>query len=544
MRPGSVTRRPHEQRQLNLYYFSCSAGRSRSVKGTNVTGSKKKALAVKNHSHLLKKSRTMNFLRNVANNLATHSQKWLRSKHLDAIWYMAPVVASTAIPLVTLPLYTRVLAPKDFGKWAIGVSVGVLVSGAMSLGLQAGFEREYFSSDDQSKREKLLYSILVLSTGLQMAGYFALCALIPVISHRLLNTGPEWKLLSMGFAVPAIGIIKGFLLTTLRSQNRAKEYALFSVDEIFIATAITGVCVLVLEWGPIGLLMGPLTAGTVMTFALMYRLRPYIEPRFDEAQVKEVLRISLPLAPRVFIGSIGNQLDRLVLATAGSLASVGLYAIGQRISQVVFAFLSALGNVYQPAVYRLLFKQANPAQIGEFLLPYGYISALIALSTILFAEEILGLFTTTQYAQASPIVSILAAHYGLMFFAKQPQLLYARRTGLISMLSLGTVGLNTAFIYIGSRLASSIGVALGVLVAGIISGGVSLYFANRFAPIHYPKTATIVIFSILPVGAILTGMAKYWQLAGPTLIAGKCALLLLFLFLGWKADFFKKQPLS
>lgn len=404
-----------------------------------------------------------------------------------ALLFMAPVIASSTVPLVTLPLYTRALSPDEYGRWAIAVSVGALASGVLGLGLLTGFERNYFSSNDETKRRPLLFSVGILSAGLQFLGFVALLALAPALSASLLATEGGWWLFAMGFGVSAIANLKAFFLTTLRSQGRAREYALFSVDETIVGAVGSLVCVLGLGWGAAGLLMGPLLAGAMVTVALVYRLKPSIEATFDVEQVRDVLRVSLPLAPRILLGAVGNQLDRLVLGAAGSLATVGLYAIGQRIAQVVFAFMTALQNVYQPRVYRMLFERARPEHIGAFLLPYAFVTAFIAVAAILYADDVLPVLAPAGYAGAAPIVGILSVHYGLMFFGKQPQLVYARRTGLISVLSIGSILLNSLAVYVGARIGAAEGVALGALAAGVVTGAVGLALATRFAPFTIPS---------------------------------------------------------
>ena len=150
----------------------------------------------------------------------------------------------------------------------------------------------------------------------------------------------------------------------------------------------------------------------------------------------ESLKISYPLTPKILIGIINTQFDKFMIGMLATVNSVGIYHIGKRISEIIFNFMTVLQNVYHPQVYKRMFdnhEQANES-IGSYLTPFLYISTSIALSVALFSEEILTLLSPSDYHKASPIISILSMYYGSMFFGKIPQLMYAKKTHIISIL--------------------------------------------------------------------------------------------------------------
>jgi O-antigen/teichoic acid export membrane protein len=183
----------------------------------------------------------------------------------------------------------------------------------------------------------------------------------------------------------------------------------------------------------------------------------------------------------------------------------------------------------------MFFDHAAPSAIGRFLLPYAFASAGVALAAILFIDEALGVLAPESYAGAASVVGILAVHYGLMFFGKQPQLVFAERTGLVSLLSVGTVVLNAAGIYVGAMCGGGLGVALGVLAAGIVSGAISLVLATRYAQIHYPVRHVVWVFAALPLAVLAVSRIRLsgWLTPIPELVKG--VLLLLFVGAGWRA---------
>lgn len=460
-----------------------------------------------------------------------------RTTRGHAALYMAPTIVQALLPVVTLPIFTKVLSKAEYGLWGIATAFGALVSGLAGLGLQVGFERSYFAAADDSARGRLLFSVLVFALTAQVVALVVVCTIGPTIAVRLMHSRERWPLLALGFSAAAIGALKMFFLVTLRNEGKARQYVTFSVDELFLSAGISLAAVLWLKLGVTGLLVGPIVAGALVSFALVASFAGRMTFGFDRALLRDTLDVSLPLAPRAIIGAVGSQLDRLVLGAIGSLANVGLYTIGQRMAQLVFAFATALQNVYQPRVYQLFFSNAPPREIGQYLMPFAYASAGVAFAAIVFAQEILYLTADAKFASAAVILTILAVHYGLSFFGKQPQLTFARRTGLISWLSVLSILLNGPAVYLGARLGGATGAALGVLVAGVITGGIGLAIGTRFAPIAYPLLPAVIVFSSLPAA-----LAAVWALeaaALPTLltVSIKFVALTIYIGVGWRLGY-------
>lgn len=466
---------------------------------------------------------------------STEQESELKQGRGHAALYMAPILAQSILPIVTLPIFTRILSREEYGLWGIATAFGAVVAGTAGLGLHTGYERGYFAAPDAARRARLLFTVASFALGAQLLGLLVVLLAGPALAARMLGSPDRSYLFVLAFGTAAVSSLKTFFLITLRNEGRAREYIRYSVDELFLGVLLSLVAVVWLRLGAAGLIVGPLTAVATVTLVLAANFTRRGDFGWDLAQLRETLKISLPLAPRIFIGSVGNQLDRLVLGAIGSLGAVGVYTIGQRMAQFVFAFMTALQNVYQPQVYRMLFASASASEIGRFLLPFAYASAGVAVTAILFAREIVAIVTPPEYAGAALIVGILSVYYGSMFFGKQPQLVFARRTGLVSVLSVLTVMMNGAAVYFGGTVGGAAGAAVGLLTAGIVTGAIGLWLATRHAPILYPMPAIIVIFAALPIALSLTVALDAAPIARAASIAAKVLLLGLFAWAGWRS---------
>ncbi|MDA1082339.1 MAG: oligosaccharide flippase family protein [Gemmatimonadetes bacterium] len=452
-----------------------------------------------------------------------------------AALYMAPMVVASILPLITLPIFTRTLSRDEYGQWGIATAFGALVAGIASLGIQIGYERGYFAAKEGDRRQRLLWSVISFSVATQLVGLLVVLAMGSYFAGRLLDRPQLSFMLVIAFGTAAITAIKAPFLTTLRNEGRAREFATFSIDELFLGAALSLVGVLWLKWGVTGMLLGPLVASSTVFLLLGVRFARQTAVGFAAPELREALGISLPLLPRVFIGAFNNQIDRLILGAVGSLGAVGVYTLGMRMAQLVFSWMSALQNVYQPTVYRMLFAKAAPREIGEYLLPFGYASALVALGVTLFSTEIVVVLAPPEYGAASSVLAVLAVNFGLMFFAKQPQLVFAGRTGITSVISIVTLAVTTAGAWLGAVAGGAVGAAVGVLVGGIVTGTLALVVSQRFAPIGYPRAEALAIFGTLPLALALVLLLDASAIPAAGKIIIKATALGGFLLAGWRS---------
>jgi O-antigen/teichoic acid export membrane protein len=422
----------------------------------------------------------------------------------NSVIYLLPVVVASAVPLLTLPIYTRLLSPQDFGAWALCLAYAMFLTGLANFGLTIGYERNFFEHTERDSQAKLLYSTLAF-----VLAAFVICtaftwAFSERITAALTGSGEHAWLLVCTTAAHAVMSLKAYYLIYFRNTAQARAHVWYSVDELVAAAALGVLFIVAFDSGVIGIPLGQLIASMIVFAALTRRFARDLPFAFSRHLLKEELAVSYPLTPRILVGVAGNQADKYLLGLLGTLGGVGVYTVGQRLAHMVFTFMTALENVFNPQVYERMFKLGpdGGAAIGRYLTPFAYLSVLAALTLGLFAEEGILLLTPPEFHAAIPIAGILCLHYGIMFFGKLPQLVYAKRTGLISAVTVfGLVahtGLNILFI----RRWGALGAASGTLVAGILSVLLVAFLGQKFYPIRWQYGAIITMFGLLFAGVI------------------------------------------
>jgi O-antigen/teichoic acid export membrane protein len=449
--------------------------------------------------------------------------------------YMVPTVVAAAFPLVTLPIFTRVLTPEDYGVLALSTVYALFTTGLANLGLPLAFERNFFQQQDESQAARLLYSVLAFVLPLLALGAFLTWLFGERLSHLVTRSPHHGAILLASYATFATQSIKLYYLTWLKNRGEARAYAWYSIDETLLWTCLSLLFVVVLRIGPLGVPLGQFIGSAAVTLVLGARFVRKLPPAVDGALLREALVLGLPLTPRLFITIVSNNFDKYILGMLGGLGGVGVYSVGQKMSSLVFSAMTALQNVFAPGVYSRMFaggKQA--AGVGRYLTPFAYASVGIALLVGLFAEEALMLLTPPEFRGAALVVNVLAVYYAILFFGKQPQLVYARRTALVSLVGFISMLLHVSISIAFVSLWGTLGAAWAVLAAGALSTAFGVWLGQRYFRIDYESARLLAIYAVLAGACVATYLHSLAGAPYPVRLLLKAGAVMLYGWTGYR----------
>ncbi len=458
--------------------------------------------------------------------------------------YLIPSLVSAVIPIVTLPIFTRILTVEDYGIYALGIVYGTFVSGIANFGLTIGYERNFFENkESKEKQGALLFS--VLSFVVITFVFFGLLtySLQSIISSWLIGDRKWGSMIFLSYCAVGISSLKMYYLIYFKNTNNAKQFSIYSIDEAILNVIFSFVLIYYFNSGIIGLVLGQLFGSSIVFFILTTKFIRLLSFRPNLNVLKSCLNISLPLTPRIFFGVIGNQFDKYMINLLGSVGGVGVYNLGQKISYVVFNFMTAIQNVNSPYVYDLMFKKGEEggSEIGKYLTLPLYISAFIGLIISLFSEEILFILTPSSYHGAVDIITVLSLLYVTYFFGKQPQLIYAKKTGITSYLTIFSIVINILINIPFIKYWGAEGAAYGTLLAGILSSSVTFYYSQKYFNIVWEYEKIAYIFFSLFVFAFSVIFFRKFEVVYYIRLLIKLFFGALYLLLGFNFNIINKE---
>ncbi|MCR4322378.1 MAG: oligosaccharide flippase family protein [Candidatus Brocadiaceae bacterium] len=454
----------------------------------------------------------------------------------NSLIYLLPVFIGNLIPLATLSIFTRILTKEDYGVLGLAQVYAIFASGLANFGLTVGYERNFFQYVELKKSSDLLYSTLAFV----ISGFLVVVVLTYLFKSHLakwiIGSSVHSDILFWALCSTGIMGLKNYYLIYFKNTENAKSFAWYTIDESILGVVMSLFLVVYLRTGIIGLVCGQLFASLTIFLILGFNFLKIYPVRFNWGILKESLKLSYPLTPKIFLGVIGNQFDKYMIGLLTTVGGVGIYSIGQKVAGVVFTFMGAIQNVYSPQVYKRMFNlgQKGGESVGRYMTPFAYISMAVALIISLFSEEVISLLTPKSYHGAIDIVIVLSMFYGSWFFGKQPQLIYAKKTHISSLLSVVIIVLNVLINIPFIMKWGAIGAAWGTFLAGLISGGIAFWVSQHYYEIKWEYKKIGAIYLIFFCSSILMLLLRNAHVGYEIRVIAKCICLASYLYLGVK----------
>jgi O-antigen/teichoic acid export membrane protein len=260
---------------------------------------------------------------------------------------MAKVVA-----VGLLPVYTRALGPGGYGTADLLLTLVILSSIVIRLGLVEAFVRFYYLDEDPRRRDRLARAAtaVVALTTTAAAGVVALLA------------GPLSELV-LGFrdaglmAITALGLWAYTNLemayALLRVDERADTFLRASLVNVALTIGLSLYLVVARDQGARGLLAGNFAASAVVLLGLWVLLRRRIGLWVDREQLPVLLRFGLPTVPAEVSVFALNLVDRAYLYRLESPRTAGLYSLAVKLAAVVIFVTRAFQYAWPPLAYSI-----------------------------------------------------------------------------------------------------------------------------------------------------------------------------------------------
>ena len=457
--------------------------------------------------------------------------------------YLLPVIIGNALPLISLPIFTRILTREDFGLLALVQIYAIFASGLANFGMTAAYDRNYFQyRSDNRQTAQLLYSTILFV----LLNFVFLAVLTYIFKETLARfvTGSYLygNLLFFSFCGQFFFSISYYYLSFFKNSGTAKRFTFYTLFISFTNFAISLFLIVYIRTGVIGLVYSQLFSGMMIFCVLSYKFSKKFKPSFNKLIFFESLKISYPLTPRIFFGVISTQFDKYMIGLLTSAGGVGIYSIGQKVANIIFVFMTAVQNVFSPQVYKKMFddrgknREKNPESLGQYLTPFAYIVISVALVIALFAEEIVFILTPPAFHGAIDIIIILSMFYGFLFFGKLNgnQLIFMKKTHVTSFLSMMNIALNVGLNIPFIMKWGAVGAAWGTLLAGLLSGAISFAVSQHYYEIKWEYKKVGAVFSIFFLSAILMIILRSVSTGYEVKIFVKLTALILYCILGVK----------
>jgi len=461
--------------------------------------------------------------------------------------YLIPTILSSVLPLISLPIILRNLNSNEYGAYVLSLAFSSVVIGFCHFSLLYVYERNFFVYKGEKEKAQLLFTLILFVLFVTFIAGIIIYYNQNYIALWLVNEQKYGLLLLLTFSGWAFYNSSNYYLTFLKNTGQAKLNVAITVLASILSVILNIYFVAILKIGPLGLGLGLLITNALIFVAVTFYFMYSLVFSIKLSLLISSLKISIPLIPTGLIVLIGKQFDKYIISIIASVGGTAIYAISQKVSNISFIFMTAIQKVYGPIVYDKMFsenKLDGDKEIGLYLTPYAFFSVAVALLVSLFSEEAIIILAPPEYLEGISLINILCISLSLGFFAKQPQIMYAGKTIVLSVLSFINFICSIIILYLFVKSFGLIGAAIGHLIISIIYNALLIWQGQKYYRIEYEWFKLALIYGMLFFMSLSISVFRFMEFAYIHRFLIKIIYFGIFLWLGNYLNIFTFENLA
>ena len=432
---------------------------------------------------------------------------------------------------VLLPIYTRLLAPAEYGALETLYLVSAVISGILGVGIAHATLRFYFDYKDPADRKSvvstnLMASLVISALGVLLVGVFSGWITNNLFRGVALGKAFQWMLLTIVFELAS-----QVALAYVRAIERSVLFIVVSLAKLLIQVVANTIALVHFHAGVEGVM-----AGNCLTVALGFGILAAVTLRdcglrFEWSKLMPVLRYSYPLLLSALVGIASATADRFLLQSLVSLEALGIYALALKFSKLISDLAGEPVNRAYGAYRFTIMERPDAGVIQADVVRFlAVLLAVMGLGVVLFAPNVLRLMAAPAYWSAARYLPFLAlaAVLQVLVYPLQTGIYYQKQSRQIFYISVvqSVVGIGLGALLIWQL--GTLGACISVLATSTTTLVMTNLISQRYFQVHYAHSKFLVLLALACVIAAVSYAADLLPLAWALL--AKVALLLSFFY--------------
>jgi O-antigen/teichoic acid export membrane protein len=308
-----------------------------------------------------------------------------------------------AISIITVPIFTRMMNPSDFGIVSNYSAIYTILSVVLSLSLSSSVGVAFIKSE--SKINEFIASIIVLYS------FFVL------FFFGIVSFNANQILLEFNFTISLLLFIS-FSLLFIPSLDVSLELLKFNYNykkllwiSIFISVFGLFIAFFFINILPnekyLGRILGIYLPSCILGMISYFKFLKNFKKSEFLKHCKYALKISLPMIPHSLGMIIFTQIDRILISKFDGLNNAGIYSFGLTYALLVQVMANAIMSAFTPWLYDAYTKNKF-VQIRLYSQKIFLYFGLLVFGIITFSDEIIMLLGSVKFIAAKAVVFSLA----------------------------------------------------------------------------------------------------------------------------------------
>ena len=397
---------------------------------------------------------------------------------------------SKLIPFIMLPVITRLYPNSEYiGLNDLSTTFVQFAAAIAVCGMYDAMFRLFFDDDRLSAQQKVCSTALIFVTGTTVI-LSVLCFLFRYQIAKMYFGDEKYVYLVMvtviGFLVSSTNQI---VSAPTRIQNKRKVFLVTNTISPILSYSVA-IPLVLRGYYILAMPIATIIAGVSLEAAFGVMNRKFFRrASFDKKQLKELLKIGLPLMPNFIVYWIYNSSDKVMIAHLLNTSATGVYSIASKIGNISNLIYTAFAGGWLYFAYSTM-NDDDQVQMKSNIFEYlGFVSfaattALIAVARpgfqLLFPKEYVVGYLSAPYLFLAPLLLMLYQVIANQFtIVKKTYLnLLTLSTGAILNVILNFVLIQVIGIE-GAAIATLIGYICSIFICAFVLQRMNLIVINH-----------------------------------------------------------------
>lgn len=296
--------------------------------------------------------------------------------------YMFSFVAVQALMVLSLPIFTKLLTPTDFGIYEVFNNTVRVLGIIISLNLFNGFYRFYF--EEHIDKKSLMQFLLRTS----MVSFIIGCVIL------LLFQQPFMSIINLPiflFVWILIAVFSNIIFNFFNTYNNAQQYSTRAGIWQFVSQLLRVIGAIAFVWfwkrNYYGRILGENSILFVLSIIIIFvYFRKYIGFREEIPNKKEIVKYAVSFIPIGLSGFVLGYLDTIMINSSQGSNDAGLYSYAYKIAVIYSGVTSAFLTANRPKLFELMNQKKEKEVVAQMRSMFKLVVALSSFF-IFFAAE-------------------------------------------------------------------------------------------------------------------------------------------------------------
>ena len=425
----------------------------------------------------------------------------------NSLFFSIGIVLGKAASFLLLPIYTHYLSDAEYGIATTLVNFSSVLGLIIMLSLRAAMIRFYNEYKDEEERKIFIGSLITLVMISFTVIVFILTAFRDLYAPFVFKGINFFPLVFAALIAAGFEGLFSLYQSIWQADQNGKAYSINNALYLISHVVINSVLVVFAKMGAGAIVWGAAINAALFSIYGIVKLllKNKIRICLNLPMIRRSVLYSLPILPHNLSNNISTLMSKLILNHNISYSASGRYTVASQISTIMSFVQASLNLAFRP----WFIEQMDRGEIGRKEIKNASvlictIYCFVSVGIALFSQEIIYLFTSSQYRSSWRLVPILvsALTVAFIYYSHIQTIMYNVKASKFAFVcSITGCMSNILLSLILVDPLDSYGVALAYLLSQIILATITVVVSRRTEKVDFGLSK--MVLSIFISSAIM-----------------------------------------